>query len=112
MGTITEATVLSTAAVEELPVEPLGDLPGIGNRVLWRDDRSIAGLLTVAAGHHLGAHTHRQNHHHMWVLTGRAVVLGQLLDAGSYVHIPCGVEHDIDATGTDGCTVYYLYLAP
>jgi quercetin dioxygenase-like cupin family protein len=112
MGTITEPKVLTSAAVADLAVEPLGGLAGIGNRVLWRDDRSIAGLLTVAAGHNLGAHTHRENHHHMWVVTGRAVVLGQMLDAGSYVHIPAGVEHDIDATATDGCTVYYLYLAP
>jgi quercetin dioxygenase-like cupin family protein len=30
--------------------------------------------------------------------------------AGAYVHIPAGVDHDIDATETDGCTLYYLYL--
>jgi quercetin dioxygenase-like cupin family protein len=29
---------------------------------------------------------------------------------GAYVHIPAGVDHDIDASATDGCTLYYLYL--
>ena len=42
----------------------------------------------------------------------RAVVLGTELGPGGYVHVPDGVEHDIDATGSDGCTVYYLYLRP
>ena len=30
----------------------------------------------------------------------------------AYVHIPSGVDHDIDATSSDGCTVYYLYIRP
>jgi quercetin dioxygenase-like cupin family protein len=70
----------------------------------------MAGVLTVLAGHRLGRHTHRVNHHHLWVLDGRAVVLDRELGAGSYVHIPSGVEHDIDASDTEGCTVFYLYI--
>jgi hypothetical protein len=45
------------------------------------------------------------------VLDGKATILGTELGAGSYVHIPYGVLHDIDATATGGCTVFYLYLA-
>jgi mannose-6-phosphate isomerase-like protein (cupin superfamily) len=78
--------------------------------VLWSNAQSMAGVMTVAGGHNLGAHAHRANHHHMWVLDGRAVILGTEVSAGSYVHVPAGVDHDVDATGTDGCTLFYLYL--
>jgi quercetin dioxygenase-like cupin family protein len=104
--------VLSRHAVEALACEPLGRLPGVTHRVLWRDGTSMAGVLTIAAGHRLGEHTHRVNRHHMWVLEGRAVILGAELDAGSYIHIPSGVEHDVDATATGGCTVFYVYGHP
>ena len=70
----------------------------------------MAGVLTVEAGHRLGPHAHRVNHHHLWVLNGRATILGTELGPGSYVHVPSGVEHDIDASSTGGCTVFYLYL--
>ena len=107
-----QATVLSAEQIERLPEAPLGGLAGITNRVMWSDATSMAGVLTVAGGHELGAHTHRTNHHHFWVLDGEAEVLGAIVRPGSYVHIPAGVEHNIDARQTEGCTVYYLYLLP
>jgi quercetin dioxygenase-like cupin family protein len=107
-----QPTVLSPQAITRLPVEALGTLRGVSHRVLWRDETSMAGVLTVQAGHRLGTHSHRLNHHHIWVLDGRAKILGTELGTGSYVHIPSGVDHDIDATASDGCTVYYLYLRP
>lgn len=107
-----QPTVLTNAAIAELPVEPLGTLQGVTHRVLWRDETSMAGVLTVQAGHRLGTHSHRLNHHHIWVLEGHATILDTELGPGSYVHIPSGVDHDIDATASDGCTVYYLYIRP
>jgi len=102
--------VLTQNMIAAMPEVPLGDRPGVRRRVLWRDRESEAGVLDVEAGHHLGAHTHHANHHHFWVLSGHARVLGQELGPGSYVHIPHQVEHDVDASGTDGCSLYYLYL--
>jgi mannose-6-phosphate isomerase-like protein (cupin superfamily) len=104
--------VLTAQAIAEIAPAPLGAADGVSHRVLWRNDASMAGVLTVEAGHRLGAHAHRVNHHHMWVLEGHASVLGTDVGPGSYVHVPSGVEHDIDATGTNGCTVFYLYLRP
>lgn len=104
------ATVLTASAIQARPSEPLGALDGVSHRVLWRDETSMAGVLTVAGGHQLGAHTHRVNHHHLWVVDGRATILGTELGPGGYVHIPSGVDHDIDARGTGGCTVFYLYV--
>jgi quercetin dioxygenase-like cupin family protein len=102
--------VLTSDAIRALPVEPLGNLQGVTHRVLWRDGASMAGVMTIDAGRHLGDHAHRENHHHMWILEGRATILGTELGPGGYVHIPSGVEHDIDATATEGCTFFYLYL--
>jgi hypothetical protein len=104
------AVVLTTAEIASLPEAPLGDLEGVTHRVLWRSEASMAGVLTVRGGHALGVHRHHANHHHLWVLEGRASILGVDLGPGGYVHVPVGIEHDIDATHTDGCTVYYLYL--
>lgn len=106
----TGPVVLRAEDVDALPIIPLDGLDGVTHRVLWRSESSMAGVLRVAGGHRLGAHTHRANHHHMWVLDGRAAILGAELATGAYVHIPAGTEHDIDARDTGGCTVYYLYL--
>ena len=108
--TSTPPVVLTAQSIAGLPSQPLGGLPGVTHRVLWQNETSMAGVMTIAAGHRLGVHSHRLNQHHMWMLDGRAVILDNELAAGSYVHIPRGIEHDIDATGTGGCTVFYLYL--
>jgi quercetin dioxygenase-like cupin family protein len=109
-------TVLTPEAISRLPVEPAmtpqGPADGVTNRLLWRTDTSMAGVMTVQAGHRVGTHTHRLNRHHIWVVDGRAAILGQELGPGSYVHIPAGIAHDLDATNTGGCTVFYLYVLP
>ena len=105
--------VITADAIAEIDPVPLGvSGGGVTHQVLWRNDTSMAGLLTVAAGCRLGAHAHRVNHHHMWVVDGNAAVLDTEVGPGSYVHVPSGAEHDIDATTTGGCTVFYLYLEP
>lgn len=102
--------VLDAAALEDLPEAPLGALPGVRHRSVWTDGTSKAGVMRIDAGHHLGAHSHRRHHHHVWVIEGVARILGRDLGPGSYVHIPNGVEHDFDARTTDGCAFFYLYV--
>jgi hypothetical protein len=102
--------VLTAADVNALPGAPLGTIDGVLNHVLWSSGDATAGWLIVRAGHHLGAHQHREHTHHMWVLEGHAEILDTKLAAGSYVHIPPGVVHDIDARATEGCKLYYLYV--
>ncbi|HEX4868563.1 MAG TPA: hypothetical protein VFV32_13200 [Acidimicrobiales bacterium] len=108
----TAPVVLPAEAIAALPVVPLGAARGVTHRVLWQSPSSMAGVLTVEAGHHLGAHAHRLNHHHMWVLEGHALILGVEVGPGSYVHIPAHVDHDIAAPEHESCTVFYLYLPP
>lgn len=105
-------TILTKEVIDVITPCPLGHQPGVTYRALWSDDTSMAGVLSVQGGHRLGAHSHRVNHHHMWVLDGSAEVLGVEVGPGSYVHVPCGTEHDIDATRSDGCTVFFVYENP
>ncbi len=109
---MSEPFVLTAEAIRALPLEPFGSIGGVTHRVLWRTESSMAGVMTVEAGHRLGTHRHRANHHHIWVLDGRAVILDVEVGRGSYAHVPRGVDHDIDASETGGCTVFYLYLPP
>ena len=104
--------VLTAEAISRLRVEALGSIVGVKHRVVWRTERSMAGVMTVEAGHQLGMHRHRVNQHHMWVLDGHAKILGVEVGPGSYAHVPSGADHDIDASETEGCTVFYLYLSP
>ena len=105
--------VLTPEEVAALPLVPLdASIDGVSHRVLWTAGSSAAGVMKVEAGHHLGRHTHRLNHHHLWVLDGEVEILGVVVTSGGYVHVPGGVEHDLDARATSGCTVLYLYLSP
>ena len=106
----TAPVLLDAAAVADLPTKPLGEIAGVSLRVLWSDAHVTAGVLTLEPGRRLGEHTHRHHHHHIWVLEGSARVMGRDLGAGSYAHIPVGVAHDVDATSTDGCSLFYLYV--
>ncbi len=105
------ATVLSSEDIAGIDQERMGRAPGALNRVLWSDETSMAGLLTVESGHCMKTHSHHAHHHHVWMLSGHAEILGERLGPGSYVHIPRGVSHGIDASGSEGCTLFYLYLA-
>lgn len=104
--------VWSADQIADLPTEQLGDIAGVDSVTLWTDGASVTGVLTVAAGCRLGRHAHRTHLHHMWVLHGEAVIADQRLGPGSYVHVPPGIDHDIDASETGGVTVYYAYVLP
>ena len=108
---VQQPTVVTAQSLSALPREALGHVEGVHHRVVWRDGRSMAGVMTVEPGARLGSHAHRRHHHHMLVLDGEALILGRRMEPGSYAHVPAGVEHDIDASDTGGCTVFYLYIA-
>ncbi|MBT8241948.1 MAG: cupin domain-containing protein [Acidimicrobiia bacterium] len=103
--------VFTAGEIDSIPAQPLGNLPGIENRLLFSDGKQMAGILTIAKGHTLGAHTHRDKQHHLLILDGEVDVLGKRVGNGAYVHIPPGFEHNIDATDTEGCSIFYLYQA-
>jgi quercetin dioxygenase-like cupin family protein len=109
MEPMMKPTVFTADEIATRPEMPLGSIEGVAHRVMWQHSTSMAGRMTIAAGHHLGEHQHRRHAHHMWIVDGHVEILGAVLDAGSYVHIPPGMLHDLDARATEGCTLFYLY---
>lgn len=94
---------------------PWERLPAIGegasHKVLWRSGDSVAGLMRLDEGGSIESHTHRQAHHHLWVLEGAIDVLDTTLGPGGYGHVPAGVAHGMASTGGPA-TFFYLYLQP
>lgn len=110
MGTQMDPVIVPSEALAAIDEQPLGAHGGATHRCTWTDGSSSAGVMRIEPGEHLGEHTHRRHHHHVWVVAGRTRVLGEELGAGSYAHIPAGVAHDFEAVGDEPCTVHYLYL--
>ena len=101
--------VLGASDVEALEWDPMPGQTGVFSKILWRSGDVAIGLIRVDAGAHKGAHVHHGAHHHIWVVSGTATMVGQELAAGSYVYIPPGVEHEVTGVGPDGITFFYTY---
>jgi len=96
--------------VGELPWETV---PGNGNvehRVLYRDDRTVAGLLRLRPGAGELKHLHLHGEHHLWVLGGSVSVDDTELPADSYLHVPARLTHRISDTG-GGSLLFYVFCA-
>ena len=101
--------VLAAADVEALNWEPLRDLTGVQQKVLWRSGDVVIGLIRVEPGAEKPAHTHHGAHHHILVTAGSATMLGRELTAGSYAYIPPDTPHEVVDVGPEGCTFFYTY---
>jgi quercetin dioxygenase-like cupin family protein len=104
------ATLVTRAAAEALDWHPLEPYDGVDYKLLWRSGKSVAGLMRLAPGGAVTPHTHVRSHHHLWVIDGTAEMLGERVGAGTYVHVPAGVEHGLRALDEAGCTLLYLFL--
>jgi quercetin dioxygenase-like cupin family protein len=101
--------VASSAEVDALPWQPLGNTPGVSHKVLWRSGDVVLGLIRLEPGAENPAHVHQGAHHHILVTHGSATMIGRPLDAGSYVYVPPGVAHEVVDVGPEGCTFFYTY---
>jgi mannose-6-phosphate isomerase-like protein (cupin superfamily) len=84
--------------------------PGVTTATLWSHGSSHAGVMWLASGTQLGAHTHRRHAHHVWVVEGTVACLDRDLGPGSYAHVPPGVEHDMVTRPSAGAAFFYLYV--
>jgi quercetin dioxygenase-like cupin family protein len=86
--------------------------PGVSYKVLWQDPdgRSMAGLMTLTPGSRVPRHAHQGAAHDLWVSEGSCSIGGHSLVAGAYQHVPPGAPHAIDAVGSDGCVLFFLYV--
>ena len=101
--------VLDAAEVSALPWEPLRDHVGVHAKTLWRSGDVAVGLIRVDPGAEKPAHVHYGAHHHILVVSGSVTMLGRPLQAGAYLYVPPGVEHEVTAVGPDGCTFFYTF---
>ena len=107
--TIAQPVVLTAEDIDILPTIALHAVgTGVSHRVLWETNDAVGGLMRIHAGGRVDPHIHEHATHDIWIVEGSCETLGRHLPAGSYVHVPPGVEHAIDA-GTVGCTLLYLY---
>lgn len=101
--------VLAADDVAALPWQPLRDLEGVVQKVLWQSGDVVIGLIRVGAGVEKPAHVHLAAHHHIWLVSGSCSMLGRELSAGAYVHIPPGVAHEVTGVGPEGCVYFYTH---
>jgi quercetin dioxygenase-like cupin family protein len=104
-----EELLLDAAEVRARPRRPLKGSRGVEHALLWHRGEECAGVLHLQPGAEMPAHRHDHASHHVWVITGIAIVDGRELGPGSYWYIPPRTDHRVQA-GPDGCELHYLYL--
>ena len=100
---------LDSAQVESLPWEPVPDCPGAARKVLWQLGSFVQALLHYEPGAQGGGQAHLAAHHHMWVVSGAATIAGRRLTAGSYMHVPPGVDHPVTDVSADGLVLLQMH---
>ena len=101
--------VTTASALDAEPWTELRGIDGVAHKVLWESGDVSIGLIRVEPGNHKPEHTHHGAHHHMLITRGSCVMLGQRVDAGSYIHVPPGVPHAVDDVGPEGVEFFYTY---
>lgn len=94
--------------VDRLPWQPLPGCVGVSTKLVCDVDGDVAGLLRLLPGAKEVPHVHGHGSHHLWVLSGGVVVEDTPLPAGSYLHVPAGLVHELRDAG-DGSTLFYVF---
>lgn len=100
---------VDAAAIDGMSWEPVTGCPGVSDKILWRLGDFVEALVRYAPGATSPGRPHLAAHHHFWVVSGAATVAGRRLDAGSYMHVPPGVEHAVTEVGPEGFTVLQMH---
>jgi mannose-6-phosphate isomerase-like protein (cupin superfamily) len=109
MATVRGSLVIRPEQERDLVWETLGRGTDVTERILWSDDRSRAALLHLRAGARLSDHTHEDEVHHVWVVSGSCTINSRYAGAGCYVFVPAATAHETKS-GIEGCTLFYLVL--
>jgi quercetin dioxygenase-like cupin family protein len=109
--TTTDILTVTSDSVDDRDWQPLQQVgTGVTHKVLWQEERSLAGIMRIEPHGQVDWHAHRSAHHHIWVLEGAVDVAGRILGPGSYAHVPPRVEHCLGAVGSAPTTFLYTYL--
>jgi quercetin dioxygenase-like cupin family protein len=95
--------------IDELPWEAVPECPGVHQKTLWRFGDFVQALVRYQPGSSTPGAPHLAAHHHIWVVSGAATMAGRRLVAGSYMHVPPGVLHTVEAVGSDGFTILQMH---
>ena len=95
--------------IDELPWEQVPGCPGVHEKILWRFGDFVVALIRYQPNATTPGVPHLAAHHHIWLVSGAAEVAGRLLVAGSYVHVPPGVEHPVESVGGEACTILQMH---
>lgn len=101
--------VLAAAEIEAMPWEPVEHAPGVRMKILWRFGDYVQTLLRAEPGATIPGRPHLAAHHHVWVVSGSATLVGRHVTAGSYAYVPPGVDHQLTEVGPEGCEVLQIH---
>jgi mannose-6-phosphate isomerase-like protein (cupin superfamily) len=101
--------ILDPLLIDHLSWQPVPGCPGVRAKELWRTSDTVCALLDYQPGAGTPGRPHRHARQHLWVITGRVVLDGRLLDAGSYVEVPAGTYHPIRAAVPSGAVVLQMH---
>jgi quercetin dioxygenase-like cupin family protein len=106
---LTSLAVRTDADIEALPWEDVPGCPGVHDKVLWRFGDYVEAVVRYGPGSSSRGNPHLAAHHHIWVISGEATIAGHLVGPGSYVHVPPGVAHPVDAVAAEGLTILQMH---
>jgi len=115
MSTDTDRAALTTLAllpadeVQRLPWVPVPACPGVDEKTLWQFGDFVVALVRYSPGSSSPGRGHLVAHHHIWVVSGSCTMAGRRLEAGSYGHVPPGVEHGVREVGPEGCVILQIH---
>jgi hypothetical protein len=100
---------LDGADIDRLPWQDVRGCPGVKAKELWRSGRSVDALISYAPGATTPGHPHPDADHHIWVTKGQAWIAGQRMMTGSYISVPPGIAHPIEADRSTGCALLQIH---
>jgi quercetin dioxygenase-like cupin family protein len=97
-------TVADSTDIERRSWVPVPGCAGVRAGELVRAADTTCAVIAFEPGTRTPGSPHADLQHHIWVLSGLAVVAGRVAPAGSYAFVPRGVAHPIVADA-QGCTL-------
>jgi len=100
---------LSQTEIDGLPWQPIEGCTDVHKKVLWHLGGFTEALIRYQPGASTAGEALLAAHEHIWVVSGAATIAGRRMLAGSYLHVPPGIQHPVEDVGPDGCTLLQMH---
>jgi hypothetical protein len=104
-----ELLLMRPTDIDALVALPVPGCSGVSVKELWRSGDRHDALIMYRAGAATPGCPHPGADHHIWVVRGGALIDGQHVEEGSYVHVPPGATHPILAVDPAGCVLLQMH---